>query len=211
LNQKSVLIDLHYLPSLEYFCALLPFEKIILEKHEHFVKQSFRNRCYILTSQGKQILTVPLTEKHGKIPISNVKIDLASRWQVTHWRTIVSAYANTPYFEHYSDELEKIIFSNTGYLYELNFNLLSFCLQSVGMKITITESVAYEKDNDLSISDLRSVITAKNDYSTRPFYRPVPYLQAFGNTFAENLSVIDLLFSEGPHAVGKLKASGKGI
>jgi hypothetical protein len=211
LNPKSALIDLHYLPSLEYFCVLLPFEKIIMEKHEHFVKQSFRNRCYILTSQGKQILTVPLTEKHGKVLITDVKIDQSARWQVTQWRTIVSAYANTPYFEHYSDELEKIIFAKTGYLYDLNLKLLSFCLQSVGMKITITESVSYDENHDLSVSDLRSVITAKKDFSTRPFYRPQPYLQAFGNTFAANLSVIDLLFNEGPHANSRLKASGKGI
>jgi len=211
LNPKSALIELHYLPSIEYFCSILQFDKVILERHEHFNKQSFRNRCYINTSQGKEMLTVPLTDKHGKVLITDIRIDQSSRWQTIQWRTIVSAYTKAPYFEHYSEALEKIIFSKTNFLYDLNFSLLSFCLQSLGLKISISESVAYEKSPDLSISDLRSQISAKKDYSTRSFYRPTPYLQVFGNTFVENLSVIDLLFSEGPHSHRHLKASGKGI
>ena len=163
-----------------------------------------------MTSQGKGMLTVPLTNKHGKVLITDVRIDDSSRWQIIQWRTILSAYANTPYFEHYRDALEQIIFSKTNFLYDLNFSLLSFCLQSLGMKISISESVSYEKNPELSISDLRSKISAKKDYSTRCFYQPIPYLQVFGNTFAENLSVIDLLFSEGPLAHRHLKASGKG-
>ena len=210
-NQKSALIELHHLPSIEYFAAVRPFDEIILEKHEHFVKQSFRNRCYILTSQGPSMLTVPLADKHGKALISDIRIDYTSRWQTTHWRTLVSAYAKAPYFEHYGDGLEKIIFSHTTFLYDLNLSLLSFCLQSLAIKIKISESVSYEENPDLSVSDLRSQIHTKKDHSTRPFYRPEPYLQVFGNTFAENLSVIDLLFSEGPHSHRHLKASGKGI
>ena len=211
LNLKSALIELHYLPSIEYFCAIQQYNTIILEKHEHFIKQSFRNRCYILTSQGKSMLTVPLTDKHGKVLISDVRIQQTTRWQTTQWRSLVSAYAKAPYFEHYRDALEKIIFSKANFLYDLNFSLLSFCLQSLGIKIALSESVAYEKNVDLSISDLRSQINAKKDHSSRPFYRPVPYLQVFGNTFVENLSVIDLLVSEGPHSHRHLKASGKGI
>ncbi|HZX73040.1 MAG TPA: WbqC family protein [Cyclobacteriaceae bacterium] len=211
MNPKSALIELHFLPSIEYICALQSFDQIILEKHEHFNKQSFRNRCYILTSQGKDMLTVPLTGKHGKISITDIRIDQSTRWQTIQWRTIVSAYANAPYFEHYRDALEKIIFSETKFLYDLNFSLLSFCLQSLGMKIQVSESVSYEKKPDLSVSDLRSLINTKNDYSIRPFYRPLPYLQVFGNTFVENLSVMDLLFSEGPHSHRHIKASGKGI
>jgi len=163
-----------------------------------------------MTSQGKNILTIPLTEKHGKVRISDVRIDQSSRWQIIQWRTLLSVYAKAPYFEHYRDALEKIIFSKTDFLYDLNFNLLSFCLQSLKMKIPVSESVTYEQKPDLSISDLRSQIHPKMDYSTRPFYRPVPYLQVFGNTFVENLSVIDLLVSEGPHSHRHLKASGKG-
>jgi len=157
------------------------------------------------------MLTVPLTGKHGKISITDIRIDQSTRWQTIQWRTIVSAYANAPYFEHYRDALEKIIFSETKFLYDLNFSLLSFCLQSLGVKIQVSESVSYEKKPDLSVSDLRSLINTKNDYSIRPFYRPLPYLQVFGNTFVENLSVMDLLFSEGPHSHRHIKASGKGI
>ena len=159
--KKTALIELHYLPSLEYFCALLQFDTIILEKHEHFCKQTFRNRCYINAAQGKEMLSVPLTHKHGKVLISDIRIDQNSRWQLTQWRTITSAYANAPYFEHYADGLEKIIFSKTSFLYDLNHQLLSFCLQSLGIKIQLSESVTYERNLSIFISDLRSQINPK--------------------------------------------------
>src|SRR6185295_1959943 len=99
-----------------------------LENHEHFNKQSYRNRCYVLAANGVERLTVPVTEKHGKALITDVKIDYTFRWQANFWRTLESAYRNAPFFEHYSDDLRREIFSNHAYLYDLNSRLLSMCL-----------------------------------------------------------------------------------
>jgi hypothetical protein len=203
----SILIDLHYLPSLEYFCRLYPFEKIILEKHEHFVKQSFRNRCYINTSQGMQMLIVPVAEKHGKVSVQEVKIDHQQKWQNNHWRSIESAYRNAPYFEFYSDELKSILYKKHELLFNLSYELLSFCLRVMGMQRELSETVTFDKEVDTSVSDLRSLITPKKPYSDRTFYRPVPYQQVFGNDFVSNLSFIDLLFCEGPNSIKIIKAS----
>lgn len=204
---KSALIELHYLPSLEYFCALQEYSTIQFEKHEHFVKQSYRNRCYINTAQGVEMLTVPLTNKHGKVPISQVKIDYSIKWQNNHWRTIESAYRKAPFFEYYSDELKKIIYDNHAFLFELNLDLLSFCLKSISFQPLLSVSVAYEKSPESSIHDLRSLIQAKIPYSERSFYKPASYYQVFGNHFASNLSLIDLLFCEGPRSGSLILAS----
>ena len=206
---KIGLIEPHYLPSLEYFSALLPFEKIILEQHEHYVKQSFRNRCYINTAQGPGMLVVPLTEKHGKVLFKDVRIDYSLKWQNNHWRAIQSAYAKAPFFEHYRDELSKLIHLQVSFLFDLDRVLLSFCLRSLGLEKELSETVSYDKEVGPEISDLRSQITPKRPYSGRPFYQPKPYHQVFGNAFAGNLSLIDLLFCEGPQALTTLKASRK--
>src|SRR5258707_11402283 len=117
---KIGLIEPHYLPCLEYFCALLPFDKLVLEKHEHFVKQSFRNRCHINTAQGPMMLVVPLMERHGKIPFKDIRIDYRGKWQNNHWRSIQSAYASAPFFEHYAPEVRKVIYRDFAFIFDLN-------------------------------------------------------------------------------------------
>ncbi len=205
----TALIELHFLPSLEYFCALQKFDHIILEKHEHYTKQSYRNRCYINTSQGVRVLTVPVAEKHGKTFVKDVRIDYSTNWQNNHWRTLLSAYKNAPFFEHYEDSLYRHIYKNHQFLYELNLSLLSFCLTSLKSGLIISESVAYTKTPEQSVVDLRSVIQAKKAYSTRSFYKADAYHQVFGNMFVPNLSLIDLLFCEGPNAGSLIRTSQK--
>ncbi len=209
--KTTCLIEPHYLPSLEYFCALLYFDKLILEKNEHYIKQSFRNRCYINTANGVEMLVVPLSEKHGKVPLRDIRIDHTKKWQNNHWRGIQSAYAKAPFFEHYSDALRDIIFSDHHFLHDLNLALLSFCLRNMNLEKEVSETVSYEKSLIEDIYDLRSSITPKEAYSERPYYQPVPYHQVFGSAFAENLSFVDLLFSEGPGSLAILKASQKEI
>lgn len=209
--KTTCLIEPHYLPSLEFFCALLHFDKLIIEKNEHYVKQSFRNRCYINTANGVEMLVVPLSEKHGKVPLKDIRIDYSKKWQNNHWRGIQSAYAKAPFFEHYSESLRKIIFSDHPLLADLNLALLSFCLRSMNIEMKVSETVSYEKSVGEDFYDLRSSITPKEAYSERPYYKPVPYYQVFGSAFAENLSFVDLLFSEGPRSLAILKASQKEI
>ncbi|MFZ5999259.1 MAG: WbqC family protein [Bacteroidota bacterium] len=203
----TALIDLHFLPSLEYFCALQRFEEVCVEKHEHFVKQSYRNRAYINTAQGVEMLSVPLAERHGKIPMSEVRIDYGQRWENHHWRTIESAYRKAPFFEHYESELKSLIYSKKELLYDLNMAILSLCLKSLHWSKKITETSQYSQQIPLSVTDLRGAITPKKSYLERKFYRPAPYYQVFGSTFAENLTLIDLLFCTGPQSSTILRQS----
>ena len=204
---KVALIELHFLPSLEYLCAMDKVDQVVLEQHEYYQKQSYRNRCYINTSQGRGMLTIPLTEKSGKVLMKDVRIDYSTKWQNNQWRTLQSAYKNAPFFEHYEEGLHRQIYKSYPFLFDLNRSLLSFCLKSLKSHLTLSESVTYEKTPDPSVCDLRSAILAKKPFSDRSFYKPAPYQQVFGNMFVPNLSVIDLLFCEGPHAGQIIKTS----
>jgi hypothetical protein len=204
------LIELHYLPCLEYFCALLQYQEALIERHEHYVKQTYRTRCYINGPNGVIQLTVPVTEKHGKVPIKDIKIDDKTKWQNNHWRTLVSSYRKSPFFEHYADGIEHILFRTHTFLFDLNAELLSFCLQSMGSKISISETVSYHADAPSDVKDLRSLITPKRSYAERPFYHPAEYPQVFGNKFAANLSLVDLIFCEGPNTLNVIKSTTRG-
>ncbi|MFZ6014625.1 MAG: WbqC family protein, partial [Bacteroidota bacterium] len=164
------------------------------------------NRCYINTVQGKQALIVPLTSKHGKVKITDVRIDHTQKWLNNHWRTIQSAYGNSPFFEHYGPDLQAVLFKKYDFLYDMNFHLLTLCLKWLECSIPVRESLAYETEIIPPVQDLRSVIRPKID-TLGKIYLPVPYRQVFGNMFVENLSLIDLIFCEGPGAWGVVKAS----
>lgn len=209
---SSCLIELHYLPSVQYFATLAKYKIITLERHEYFVKQSYRSRCLINTSQGSQTLIIPLTGKHNagtdgqfKNLITEVRIDYSQKWLNNHWRSIQSAYAKAPFFEYYSDALHSILFKQYPYLYELNMNLLTLCLKWLRLDVQIQESLAYTKDVQVDTVDLRNAISAKKRglINAEPHFKP--YTQVFGNAFVNDLSIIDLIFCTGPQALTYLK------
>jgi hypothetical protein len=204
---QSALIDGHYLPSLEFFCAIFPFEEIKIEANEYFAKQSFRNRCFINTAQGAKMLSVPLLERSGKILMKDVLIEKGNKWRNNHWRTIESAYRKAPYFDYYFEDFKKILYEGHEFLLDLNKDLMSFCLRHIGFQKKISETLTYETKAEENVFDLRSVISSKKPFETREFYRPKTYYQVFGNEFVPDLSLIDLLFCEGPRAGEILRAS----
>lgn len=201
------LIEPHYLPSLEFFCAILPYDSVELEQHEYFAKQTLRNRCYINTAHGAQLLSVPLQDRHGKVLLKDVRVEPGKKWRNNHWRTIESAYRKAPFYDYYESDLHEIIFRGHELLFQLNVDLLSFCLRSIGVKKNISASVAFRTEVEKDVFDVRSQISDKKPFASRTIYRPNSYYQVFGNEFVPNLSLIDLLFCEGPESFAKLKSS----
>src|SRR5438552_842424 len=106
-----MLLSTAYFPPIEYFQKIIFADKIQIEKHENFVKQTYRNRCHVLGTNGLQILSIPLVNTHEKILIGDKRISNREDWQKLHWRSITSAYRNSPFFIYYEDEL-KIFFEN---------------------------------------------------------------------------------------------------
>jgi hypothetical protein len=203
----TALIEAHYLPCIAYFAAIQQSEAIQLERHEHYVKQTFRSRCRVQTANGEIQLTVPVTAKHGKVLITDVRLDMTQKWVNNHWRTIQSAYAKAPFFEHYADDLREVLFKKVDFLYELNYMLLSMCLGWLKWSMPIKESGSYLQTTPETVLDLRSAINPKKLEQCYKFYYPTTYNQVFGNTFVDNLSLIDLVFCTGPEASRIVQAS----
>ncbi len=203
----TTLIELHYLPCIAYFSSITGGEQILLERYEYYVKQSYRNRCHVVTANGVAKLVVPVTAKHGKVLITDVRLDFTQKWLNNHWRTIQSAYGKAPFFEHYSDDLHRVLFQKVSFLYELNYMVLSLCLNWLKCDIPIKETEFYSKSVSDDVLDLRSQLNPKKGEQCHEFYYPVMYNQVFGNTFVENLSLIDLVFCEGPGAAKIVRAS----
>ncbi|MBK6984535.1 MAG: WbqC family protein [Bacteroidetes bacterium] len=103
---KTVLLSTAYLPNVHYLSQVINCDTIVIEKQENFVKQTYRNRCDIVTANGKLSLSIPLIKQADKELIFDKKISYAEDWQKQHWRTIVSAYKNSPYFEFFEDEFK---------------------------------------------------------------------------------------------------------
>ncbi|MBW8049318.1 MAG: WbqC family protein [Cytophagales bacterium] len=242
---QKLLIELHYLPCIEYFCHLIKFKQIEIEANEFFEKQSYRSRCYILSANKVQMLSIPVKKQgawgrsktqtqlgeqgkqNTKILYKDVQIDYNQNWVNNHWNSIRSAYGKAPYFEFYAEFFREILFKKIKYLFDLNTEMLDLCLKLLQVKcgIEFTErficrDVAptnrdFRESSTCNVStnetpadntyDMRNVINQKKE--SKHLFKPCHYQQLFGNKFAANLSIIDLLFCEGGDALSVLQSS----
>ncbi len=204
---RTALIELHYLPCIAYFSALAYCDEIVVEKYEHYVKQSYRNRCYLKGPQKIEILSIPVTNKHGKPITADVEIDYRQKWLNNHWRTIRTAYGKAAFFEYYAQDLHDILFKKPVFLYDLNLQIMTLCLKWLKKETRVKETGFYERKTSAGVTDLRGLINAKKGDSCNRFYKSTEYPQVFGSKFVPNLSIIDLIFNQGPGAPVIIKAS----
>ncbi len=191
---------------------------IYIEACENYQKQSYRNRCHFYAADGKQALSFPIIHEGGthKRTISEVRIDYSTPWVTQHKRAITSAYRTSAYFEYYQDELFAILDSQPEKLIDLNTRLLKFFLDKTGIKAEVRMTDAYVSENHIQESDLSRIICEDLRESIHP-KRPdtilqrlkleKPYFQVFAEKhgFIPNLSIMDLLFNEGPDSIVFLK------
>ncbi len=197
-RKKDLLIELHYFPCVIYFTLLHEFNSVFLEAEEHFVKQTYRNRAYILTANKVDRLSVPIVHEDKRKPFKLLRIDYKQKWQQTHWRAIRSAYAKAPFFEYYAFMFEKEMFNNYETLWELNKSILTLCLKMLGLNMDLRQTDKFIKAKDVDSSkyyDARNKITPDLNNGT---IHAKSYNQLFSSAFIENLSILDLLFNEGP-------------
>ena len=181
---------------------------IYIEACENYQKQSYRNRCHFYAADGIQSLSFPIVHEGNthKRPISEVKIDYSTPWILQHKRAIVSAYRTSAYFEYYQDELFAILDSKPERLIDLNTKLLEFFLEKTGIKAEIRMTESYGGSEDCE--DLREAIHPKRpDDTLKNLKLEKPYFQVFAEKhgFIPNLSIMDLLFNEGPDSIIYLK------
>jgi hypothetical protein len=192
-SMSSVLLSTAYLPNVQYLSSVIHHDHVVIEKHENFVKQTFRNRCDIVTANGTLSLSIPLVKQADKELIFNKKISYAEDWQKQHWRTIVSAYKNSPYFEFFEDEFRPFYETQFEYLLDYNTQLLNVILNILRVKKQIDFSTDFEL-NPLKIADRRGLSEIKNNSILLN-----PYYQVFADKFGfiSNMSCLDALFNIG--------------
>ena len=134
IHVKTALTELHYLPCIAYFSALSDCDKVVVEKYEHYQKQTFRNRCYIKGPHQVETLIVPVNAASGCL-IKDVRIAYDQKWLNNHWRTVQTAYGKAPFFEYYAPELREVLFKKYTFLFDLNLEVMTLCLQWMGKKI----------------------------------------------------------------------------
>lgn len=179
-----------YFPSIGYLKAYFSYEDRCIEVYESFPKQTYRNRCDIATSMGKLRLSIPLKKPEGsKTKTKDVLLDGSAAWQKEHWRSIRTAYASAPYFEQYDKEVHQLIHTDSKYLIDLNSGILEFIHGVVDLPFEKQETASYNNDD---IIDLRN--------KTFDSVKTPAYFQVFSeeNGFIPHLSILDLLFNEGP-------------
>lgn len=197
-------IELQYLPQAAYIAQFLIHKDLVIDGYEYYVKQTYRNRCRILTANGVDQLSVPVQGSGKKILSRDIKIDHSQKWLNRHWRAIKSAYGRAPYFEYYAEDYASIFNKRHTFLFDLSLEMLTQCLDHLHYDIEISQSEAYIESPE---NDLKGQVSPKSSQFEGISFKEKPYQQVFGSKFVEHLSIIDLIFCEGPQA-GDLLRSG---
>lgn len=195
----SLVLSSVYAGNLVYYSLIANSNKIILDVYENFNKQSFRNRCVIASPNGPLKLIIPVVRSSKNI-VKDVKIDNTQNWKKIHWKSLESSYRSSPYFEFYEDEFYSLYFKNKNdFLFDFNNKINLSILKCLGIETEIIISSSYV-EKDLEIEDFRNIIPSKSKDLEK--FKEIKYNQVFQEkqSFLPNLSILDLLFNEGPLA-----------
>ena len=202
-HHPGILLSTAYFAPVSYFTKLATIPEIHIEEHEHFIKQTYRNRTVILGANGPVSLIVPVVKgREQKIKIKELRIAYDEDWQRNHWKTICSAYNSSPFFEYYFDEIEIIFRKKSVFLYDLNQLITETILGILEIPVKIKPTDAFEKIPD-GIMNFRERISPKlHRIADDPHFVAKPYTQVFSEKFGfiPDLSILDLIFNEGPSA-----------
>tara|TARA_R110002020_G_scaffold275318_2_gene490533 strand:+ start:1201 stop:1851 length:651 start_codon:yes stop_codon:yes gene_type:complete len=210
---ENILIHPAYFGPVSQFVALVKANKVFFENEDNYQKQTYRNRMYIYDSNGKLLLNIPIKHRSaltgepkesGKHQLyKEVKIENDFEWQKQHWRALKASYQTSPFFEFYEDEIYPLYHKKFNYLMDFNYACLEFVTDSLQLDLDFektSEFILYPEDK----KDLRTLINAKGKLK----FQQEEYTQVFKEKhgFLSNLSILDLLFNEGPNTTNYLEA-----
>lgn len=201
----NTILSSTYFGPVQWYQKLAGSDNVYLEQHDHFIKQTYRNRCVIATTQGPQALTVPVESPQGlridKMELKDVRISDHGAWRHLHWQALQSAYGESPFFEFYADDLRPFFEKRWDFLFDFNLAITRKICELLDIEPHIELTEAYLPCPEDAV-DYRDAIRPKHplpdaSFTPRPYYQV--YQQKFG--FLPNLSILDLLFNEGNEAV----------
>ena len=199
-----LLLNTAYFPPIQYFSKIKEHEQFCIEQYENYGKQSYRNRCRIQFANGIMPLVVPVKKKDGqKFLTKEAQIDYSCKWQKLHFKSIESAYKNSPFYDYYTEDLSVFFESRAKYLLDLNNRILDTLLSLLSLKRTIQCTADYIT-SPAGFCDYREIIHPKPSRCKAEDSNFIcrPYTQTFNDRFpfVPNLSILDLLFNTGPEA-----------
>ena len=198
--EKGAVFPLFYLPPIEYFSKLKEHkENVIVESAEHFQKQSYRNRASIHSPNGRLDLTVPVVKgSKAHTNVRDVRISYDFNWQRLHWMSLETSYRSSAYFEYYEDELAAFYEKKWNFLFDYNRELICIMMRFLKLNIHYTYTEIFVKSYP-DLEDYRNNIHPKRSTSKKN----QAYFQVFEerNGFLPNLSIVDLLFNQGPQSI----------
>ncbi len=201
----NILIHPTYFPSISHFAAIVQADKITFEMEDNFQKQTNRNRTYIYSPNGIQLLNIPV--KHSKTAhqkTKDVQIENDFDWQKQHFKSLEAAYRSSPFFEYFEDDLLPIFEKKHNFLMDLNLEVFDLITRCLRLKIDYSPTTEYLHEiNSNDVTDFRFLANGKKDDSKFESYTQV-FDDKFG--FINNLSILDLVFNEGKFALDYLKS-----
>ena len=196
---ESILVHPTYFPSIVQMAAMVQSKEVVFEMDDNYQKQSYRSRTYIAHSNGVLLLNIPIKHRKDvkKNKTKDTIIENSFPWQLQHWKSLESAYRTSPYFEFYEDELKPIFLKPTDSLFHFNLEVLDLIFELLDLKIKYTFTAEYFKKP--SQQDLRYLVNPKLkiDFKLDSYFQVLTKQ----HEFLPNLSILDLLFNEGPNAV----------
>jgi hypothetical protein len=190
-----------YFSPISQYQALLNSNSITFEVEDNYQKQTYRNRCYIYGANGKQLLNIPVSiPKSAKKTKSKDILVENSNWQKQHYKSLEAAYNHSPFFEFYKDDLQKLFSKKYTYLLDVNLDSFAFIMEALELSKEYSLSKVYE---ETKLNDFRNLADSKKKVEISFLSYIQMFDQKFG--FLKNLSILDLLFMEGPNSINFLK------
>ncbi|ALJ06266.1 hypothetical protein APS56_14475 [Pseudalgibacter alginicilyticus] len=200
----DILLHPTYCADIAHFVALTQANKLVFETNDNFIKQTYRTRTYIYAANGKLLLNIPVVHSQKKRQkYKDVKISNDYKWQELHWKSLLSAYRTSPFFEYYEDELRPLFKTKADFILDFNFKCFETICECLQLDLNISKTETFEKTVK-NKADYRYLVNAKKEHF-QPFEF---YTQVFNNKhgYINNLSILDLLFNEGPNALNYLES-----
>ena len=204
---SACIISTAYAGPVIYFAALFNMQNVVLEIHEHFEKQSYRNRCRIYGPNGVLNMVIPIKKNKSRTPIAEVRIANEHDWQKLHWRTLCASYRSSPYFEYYEQDLHPFYTREYVHLFDFNQQLFAYFLKKLEFEKVFSTSSAYER-SITEVKDLRYLSSAKKQVMSLASFEPYPQVFEERLGFVANLSIFDLMFNLGPESRSYLRQVG---